>query len=60
MQYVCIYWDGRIFLDNEFIYIYIYDVRHSHSPFSLDNENERRTLKEAPRRGMMSSRGGAY
>lgn len=24
MQYVCIYWDGRIFLDNEFIYIYIY------------------------------------
>lgn len=48
MQYVCIYWDGRIFLDNELIYIYIYDVRHSHSPFSLDNENEGRTLKRGP------------
>lgn len=57
---MCVYTGMDVFFSTMNLYIYIYDVRHSHSPFSLDNENERRTLKEAPRRGMMSSRGGAY
>lgn len=45
---MCVYTGMDVFFSTMNLYIYIYDVRHSHSPFSLDNENEGRTLKRGP------------